>query len=359
MDQRFNRHAAAHEQRASPLWRVKLVTGDRQKIDAERVHVSCDLACGLRGVGVEQDLVLTGDASAILDRLDGSDLIVRMHDADKDRARRDRFAQIVGINAAGAVNGQIGHTRAEAFEKSTRLDDRGMLNPRGYDVIAPVAKREECALEGDIICFAAAAGENDLIIVAPKQPRYLAARALERGFRRGRRPVAAGRIAVVTLKKRAHCRGDRRIDWGARVVIEIDALHRYTTIALAAVAAAVGSSALFSTGRPVSFHCSIPRRNTLSSVKPAACKVRAATAERLSVRQTSTIGPRSSPASSAKRLSSSATGILRAVAIWPSGPRNSSGPRTSTTVTPSPRSSRRLSSFASIQANDPCSRLIS
>src|SRR5262249_30332577 len=225
------------------------------------------------------------------------------------------LAEIVGINAAGAVNGQIRHARAEAFEKTTRLDDRGMLNPRGDDVITLVAKREECALEGEIICFAAAAGENDLIVVAAKQPRYLVARALKRGFRRGRCPVAAGWIAVVTFKKRAHRRSDRRIDWRARVVIKIDALHRYTTIALAAVAAAGASAARPSTGRPASFHCTIPRRNTLSSVKPAACKVRAAIADRLSVRQTSTIGARSSPASSANRLSSSATGILRAVAI--------------------------------------------
>src|SRR5262245_43338151 len=131
-----------------------------------------------------------------------------MHDADKDRTRRDRLAEIVGINAAGAVDGQIGHMRAEAFEKSTRLDYRGMLNTRGDDVIAFVAAREECALEGEIICFAPAAGENDLIVVAAKQSRYLAARVIERGFRRGRRPVVAGWIAVVIFKKRAHCRSD-------------------------------------------------------------------------------------------------------------------------------------------------------
>src|SRR5262249_8585716 len=98
---------------------------------------------------------------------------------------------------------------------------------------------------------------------------------------------------------------------------------------------------------------------TFTRANPATCKVCAALAERLSVLQTSTIGPPSSPASSANRPASSATGILRAVAMWPSVPVNSSGPRTSTIVTASPWSSRRLSSLASIQANGPRSRSIS
>src|SRR5262245_66583907 len=62
------------------------------------------------------------------------------------------------------------------------------------------------------------------------------------------------------------------------------ALAHYT---LAAVG--LDSATRASTGRPVSFHCSIPRRSTLTWVKPAAPKVRAAVAERLSVRQTSPI----------------------------------------------------------------------
>src|SRR5262245_34654969 len=168
MDQRLDRQPAAHEQRADAFWRVNLVAGDRQKIDAELVDASCDLADRLRSVGVEQGPALAGNAGALRDRLDGSDLVIGMHDAHEDRARRDRLAEIVGIKAACAVNGQIRHTCAEAFEKTARLNNCRMLDPRGDDVIALVAKREECALKRKIICFAAAAGENDLIVVAAK-----------------------------------------------------------------------------------------------------------------------------------------------------------------------------------------------
>ena len=151
---------------------------------------------------MKQDAVLVGDAGAILDRLDGADLVVGVHDADEDRARRDRPAQIVGVDPARAVNGQIGHPRAQAFEKPARLDDRRMLDPRGDDVIALVAKGEEHALEGKVVGLAATARENDLVVLAAEQRRHLAARRLEGSLCRSRRPMPARRIAVMILKKR-------------------------------------------------------------------------------------------------------------------------------------------------------------
>src|ERR1700730_7513347 len=60
---------------------------------------------------------------------------------------------------------------------------------------------------------------------------------------------------------------------------------------------AVAPTRRSSIGNPAAFHCSIPCRKTLIWVKPAARKVCAAVAERLSVRQTRIIGVRSSPPS--------------------------------------------------------------
>ena len=170
-----------------------------------------------------------GNSCAVLDRLDRTDLVVGVHDADEDRARRDRPAKVVGVNPARTVNGQIGHPRAQAFEKPARFDDRWMLDLRGDDVIALVAKRKEHALEGKVICLATAARENDLVVVATEQSRHLAARRLKRGFRRGRGPMPARRIAVMILKKRTHHRGDRGIDGRACVVVEINRAHGQNT----------------------------------------------------------------------------------------------------------------------------------
>jgi hypothetical protein len=53
VQQRLNRDATAHKQGADPLGRIGLVAGDRQKVDAEFIHVGRNLADGLGGIGVE------------------------------------------------------------------------------------------------------------------------------------------------------------------------------------------------------------------------------------------------------------------------------------------------------------------
>jgi hypothetical protein len=167
------------------------VAGDGEEIDAELGHVGRNLADGLGRVGVKQDAALARDARALCDRFDGADLVVGVHDGDEDRARRDGAAQIGGIDAAGAVDRQVGHLRAQAFEEAARLDDGRMLDRGGDDVVALVVQREEHALQRQIVGLAAAAGENDLVVLAPKQRRHLAARIFERGFGLGRGPVSA------------------------------------------------------------------------------------------------------------------------------------------------------------------------
>ena len=147
VNKRFEPDAATHEQGADAFGRVNLVTGDGQEIDAKLIDIGRNLADGLGSVGVKQDSVLACNAGAIHDRLDGADLVVGMHDADKDRARCDRPAEIIGVDPACAVDRQIGHPCAKAFEKPAGFDDRWVLNPCGDDVIALVAKCEEYALE--------------------------------------------------------------------------------------------------------------------------------------------------------------------------------------------------------------------
>ena len=169
--------------------------------------------------------MLMSNLCAVLDWLDRTDLIVGVHDADKDRARCDYLAQIVGINPAATVNRQVGYSCAQSFEKPARFNDRWMLDLRGDDMIALVAKCEEYALEGEVVGLAATARENNLIVVAAEQSRYLAPRRLKGSPCRRRGPVPARWIAVVVLEKRTHCGGDRWIDRRAGIVVEIDASH--------------------------------------------------------------------------------------------------------------------------------------
>ena len=93
MNEWLKRYATANEQGADPLWRIDLVAGDREEIDAQLTYVGCNLADRLRRIGVKQNAALMSDPGALLDRLNCADLVIGMHDADKDRAWRDCHAQ--------------------------------------------------------------------------------------------------------------------------------------------------------------------------------------------------------------------------------------------------------------------------
>ncbi len=60
---RPDRRAGAHVQRAHTLGGLDLVTGQCQQIDTELVDIECKLASGLRGIGVQQDASFARDTS--------------------------------------------------------------------------------------------------------------------------------------------------------------------------------------------------------------------------------------------------------------------------------------------------------
>ena len=159
------------------------MAGNRKEIDSESVYIGVNFADGLCGIGVEEDAMLMGDAGAILDRLDGADLIVGMHDADKHRA-----AAYIAVRRSSGSTRPVRSTgrnviRAPSRSRNRqRFDNRRVLDPGRDDVIALVAEREENALERKVVGLAAAAGEDDLVAVAPKQGRHLAACRLDSGL---------------------------------------------------------------------------------------------------------------------------------------------------------------------------------
>ena len=61
-----------------------------------------------------------GDACAILDRLNGADLVVGVHDADKNRAGREGTAKILGVDAPGSVDWKISQRARPAVRETGR-----------------------------------------------------------------------------------------------------------------------------------------------------------------------------------------------------------------------------------------------
>jgi hypothetical protein len=139
------------------------VPGERQQIDAEIVHVDRHLAERLGRVGVDKDAARPGQCGDFADRLQGADLVVRVHDADERRpveCRRHR----VHVDAAEAIDADPANSRSQALEIGARLQRRGMFDRRGDDRRRPtrVKEREDGPLDRVIARLAAAAGEDDL-----------------------------------------------------------------------------------------------------------------------------------------------------------------------------------------------------
>jgi hypothetical protein len=163
VDHRLKFEASPDIQRADAFRSVELVTGDRQHIHAEFVHLGRYFSDRLGCIGVKVDSMPPRDRTDFRKRLDGADFVVGVHDADQQSLRSNGAARVVRIDQARPVHGKICDRTAKPFEKPAGRENRGMFDGRGDDVRPAAVRREERALDGQIVCFAAATGEYDLI----------------------------------------------------------------------------------------------------------------------------------------------------------------------------------------------------
>src|SRR5207253_8441535 len=166
-------------QHADAFGGVQLVPGDRQQIDAEVVHFDGNLAERLGGVGVQQDAAGTAECGDLVDRLEGADLVLGVHDADQRGPAVNRRTDVVRVNAAVAVDRHDRHAAAEAAQEPARLQRRRVLDGGGDDVRVVAQAGEDDALDGVVARLAAAAGEDDLVRGGVEQLGDLGAGALD------------------------------------------------------------------------------------------------------------------------------------------------------------------------------------
>ena len=126
--------SAADVQGADSLWRVELVTGDGEQIHLECIYVNRNFARGLHGVGVKADVSCLGDAADFFERLDGAELVVGVHDGDKNSFLPDGAAQLLQFHLPFAIGRQIGDTNAFFFESLAGVEDSFVFDSGGDDV---------------------------------------------------------------------------------------------------------------------------------------------------------------------------------------------------------------------------------
>jgi len=99
-------------ERADPFRAVHLVRRQREQVRSEFVNVDGNPADCLGRVSMEKNPSLLRHAADLFDRLDRADLVIGLHDRDKNRFFRNRLAQPLEINQAIRVHRKIGHAIA-------------------------------------------------------------------------------------------------------------------------------------------------------------------------------------------------------------------------------------------------------
>ncbi len=162
VDQRRDPHALADEKRADALGAVELVRGERKQVDVQVSHVEGHVPDGLHGVGVEEHIALPADGADLGHGLDGPDLVVGVHDRDQDGLVGDRLADIVRVDEAVGVDGQIGNLDASLLEELGGVQHRVVLDGGGDDVVALLLAGKADPKQGLVVGLGSAAGEDDL-----------------------------------------------------------------------------------------------------------------------------------------------------------------------------------------------------
>jgi hypothetical protein len=114
---------AADVEGADALGAVELVAGDGEEVDVHGVDVDGDLADGLGGIGVEEDLALAAHAADLGEGLNDADLVVDGHDGDEDGLGAHGGLEIVEGDEAIALDGEVGDVEALLLHGAGRVED--------------------------------------------------------------------------------------------------------------------------------------------------------------------------------------------------------------------------------------------
>ena len=115
---------------------VELVTGQREHVDVFCFDVDRDMTDRLHRIRMEVDAVCTCDCSDLCDRLDGSDLVVCIHDGYENRIRPDCLFHIRRRDHAVLIDRQIRHLKSLRLKPLGGMKNGVVLNGSGDDVFS-------------------------------------------------------------------------------------------------------------------------------------------------------------------------------------------------------------------------------
>ena len=180
---------------------VQLVGGNREQVDAESLYVDRQLSHGLGGVAVEEDVPFPADGADLVQGLHGADLVVGRHNGNEHGVVADLVRDGFRFDASVTVYRQDGDVETAPFQRFARIQDGVVFGGLGDDVPALLAAHGSHPLDGQVVGFRRAAGEDNVPRVGADQVRNLLPGPVHRGFSGPTETVSAtGRIAEIRLE---------------------------------------------------------------------------------------------------------------------------------------------------------------
>ncbi len=166
--QRPHVRALANKERAHALRSVNLVRADRVEVDGELLDVHRYLAHGLHAIGVEGNSGVASDSGDLTDRLNHSQLIIHVHNADQFRVGTDRGAHGLRVHHPASI-----HWSERRGRQLRRGLQHGGVFCGGSDNMPAGAENRH------VVGFRAAAGEHNFFGLGAQHGRHRAPRAVQ------------------------------------------------------------------------------------------------------------------------------------------------------------------------------------
>mmetsp|Transcript_26792 Transcript_26792/g.77248 ORF Transcript_26792/g.77248 Transcript_26792/m.77248 type:complete len:240 (-) Transcript_26792:5-724(-) len=126
---------------------------------------------------MEEDLALAAHLPNLREGLEGADLIVDGHHADKDGIVPHGRLELLQIHPArGALDREVRHVESLLLQAPARVQDALVLGLGGNDVplvLLALAVEPRDALDAHVVALGGAAGEHHLLRAGPDQPGHL------------------------------------------------------------------------------------------------------------------------------------------------------------------------------------------
>ena len=199
----LNRIAQIHN--TDSLWPVNLMSTGTQHINMILVHIDRNMSISLYCIGMENNVMLFSNLTDLLDRLNGTNLIVCKHNRDHDRCRSNSCFQLIQLDHSILIYSNVSHLKTILFQIFTCMQNRMMLYRRSNNMISFFFLRKSCRFQRPVIRLTSTTCKINLISIGTQKVSHCLSGILYSLLTLTCETIYTGWIAIFLRKIRHHC----------------------------------------------------------------------------------------------------------------------------------------------------------